>query len=205
MFKLKTALASATILTTVAATAQADILNREIFDDTATIAENAGNTSSFSTLLTAAQTAGLADDLMGPGPFTLFAPTDEAFAALPEGTVETLLLPENREQLTNLLLAHIVPSTLTGTELEDAFSGMEDGIMNEADGFMISNVNTVVADTLTEGADIALERIAEDIFISSVMPGNVTVDGNDVRVIGTDIVSSNGVIHVIDGVLMPSS
>ncbi|MGR3466617.1 MAG: fasciclin domain-containing protein [Shimia sp.] len=204
MFNLKTALASASFVTLMAATAQADILNKEIFDETATIAENAGNTSSFSTLLTAAQTAGLADDLMGPGPFTLFAPTDEAFAALPEGTVETLLMPENREQLATLLQAHIVPVILTGAELEEAFAGMEEGIMNEAEGYMLSNVNTVVADTLTEDADVALERIGETVFISSVAPGGVVLKEDSPRVIGTDIVSSNGVIHVIDGVLMPT-
>ena len=135
----------------------------------ADIVETAQEAGSFQTLLTAAEAAGLVDTLKSEGPFTVFAPTDEAFAKLPEGTVESLLKPENQDQLKAILTYHVVPgktmsSDIAGKELE---------------------VETV------QGETIAID--ASD--------GTVMVD--DATVVQADIETDNGVIHVIDTVLMP--
>jgi uncharacterized surface protein with fasciclin (FAS1) repeats len=135
----------------------------------ADIVETASEAGSFQTLLTAAEAAGLVDTLKSEGPFTVFAPTDEAFAKLPEGTVEDLLKPENQDQLKAILTYHVVPgktmsSDIAGKELE---------------------VETV------QGETIAID--ASD--------GTVMVD--DATVVQADIETDNGVIHVIDTVLMP--
>jgi uncharacterized surface protein with fasciclin (FAS1) repeats len=123
---------------------------------------------SFNTLVAAAQAAGLVEALQGDGPLTVFAPTDEAFAALPDGTVESLLLPENVEALQAILLYHVVAGKVMSSDL----SGV------------------VIAPTL-EGSDI-------EIIAGS---GGVTVNG--ANVIAADVPASNGVIHVIDAVLLP--
>jgi uncharacterized surface protein with fasciclin (FAS1) repeats len=135
----------------------------------ADIVETASEAGSFQTLLTAAEAAGLVNTLKSEGPFTVFAPTDEAFAKLPEGTVEDLLKPENQDQLKAILTYHVVPgktmsSDIAGKELE---------------------VETV------QGETIAID--ASD--------GTVMVD--DATVVQADIETDNGVIHVIDTVLMP--
>jgi len=83
------------------------------------IVETAVEAGSFTTLVAAVEAAGLAETLSGEGPFTVFAPTDEAFAALPEGTVESLLLPENQEQLISVLTYHVVPGAVMSTDLTD--------------------------------------------------------------------------------------
>lgn len=83
------------------------------------IVDTAAGTDGFSTLVAAVQAAGLVDTLKGDGPFTVFAPTDEAFAALPAGTVESLLLPENKEQLISILTYHVVPGKVMSTDLVD--------------------------------------------------------------------------------------
>lgn len=137
----------------------------------ADIVDTAANAGSFSTLLAAVEAAGLADTLRGDGPFTVFAPTDAAFAALPEGTVESLLLPENRDQLVAILTYHVVAGEYVSADLA---------------GQALS-VATVNGDTV----DI-------DATGSSVM-----VDG--ATVISADIDASNGVIHVIDTVIMPAN
>ena len=133
------------------------------------IVDTAAAAGGFETLLAAATAAGLVDTLKGEGPFTVFAPTDEAFAALPEGTVESLLLPENKDQLTNILLYHVVPGKVMSTDLSD---GMEATAANEG--------------TLTIGTE-----------------GGVTVNG--VNVVTADIEATNGVIHVVDAVILPAS
>lgn len=122
----------------------------------------------FETLVAAVQAAGLVETLKGEGPFTVFAPTDDAFAALPEGTVESLLEPENLEQLQAILTYHVVPGKIMA---EDAMS-----------------------------ADSATTVQGQDITITT-MDGSVMID--DATVIQADIETSNGVIHVIDSVLMP--
>jgi uncharacterized surface protein with fasciclin (FAS1) repeats len=135
----------------------------------ANIVETAVAAGQFKTLAAALEAAGLIDALTGKGPFTVFAPTDEAFAKLPAGTVESLLKPENKEKLKSILLYHVVPGNVTAKQV------------------MKFNGRTVKT---LEGGSIKV----------STMHG-VTVD--DARVTKTDIHASNGVIHVIDTVLMP--
>ena len=133
------------------------------------IVETAVAAGQFKTLAAALEAAGLIDALTGKGPFTVFAPTDEAFAKLPAGTVESLLKPENKEKLKSILLYHVVPGNVTAKQ--------------------VMKLNGRTVKTL-EGGSIKV----------STMDG-VTVD--DARVTKTDIQASNGVIHVIDTVLMP--
>ena len=123
----------------------------------------------FTTLVSAVQAAELVDTLKGEGPFTVFAPTDDAFAALPEGTLDTLLLPENKQQLTDILLYHVVP-----------------GKVMAADVVGLTSAPTV----LGKDAEVRVED------------GKVFLNDN-VEVVITDIETSNGVIHVIDTVLIP--
>jgi uncharacterized surface protein with fasciclin (FAS1) repeats len=122
----------------------------------------------FTTLAAALKAAGLVGTLKGAGPFTVFAPTDEAFAKLPKGTVEELLKPENKAKLTAILTYHVVP-----------------GKVMAADVAKVKEAKTV------QGGAISI----------NAMGGNVMVDG--AHVVKADIAASNGVIHVIDTVLMP--
>ena len=122
----------------------------------------------FNTLVAALQAAELVDVLKSEGPFTVFAPTDEAFAALPEGTVESLLLPESKELLTSILLYHAVSGSVTAADVV----GLESA----------ATVN---------GASISI----------GVSDSGVTVD--NANVIQTDVAASNGVIHIIDAVILP--
>ena len=133
------------------------------------IVDTAVAAGSFTTLVAAVQAAGLVDTLKSPGPFTVFAPTNAAFAALPEGTVETLLMPENRDQLVSILTYHVVPGAVTSDQL----AGQR------------LNVATVQGQTVH-------------------IDGTDGVQVNDSNVISADIMASNGVIHVIDAVLLPN-
>jgi uncharacterized surface protein with fasciclin (FAS1) repeats len=135
-------------------------------DKQSLVAIAAGN-KDFSTLVAAVKAAGLADALSGDGPFTIFAPTNEAFAKLPAGTVESLLKPENKSKLVKILTYHVVPAKV-----------------------MAADVKSGEAKTL-EGSTLEIK----------VADGAVTVD--KAKVIKTDIVGSNGVIHVIDSVILP--
>ena len=132
------------------------------------IVDTAVAAGSFNTLAAALQAAGLVDALKGDGPFTVFAPTDDAFAKLPEGTVENLLKPENKDQLTAILTYHVVPGSY-------------------GSGAVISMPS---ADTL-QGSSLTFT--ADD---SGVMV-------NSAKVVQADVSASNGVIHVIDSVLLP--
>lgn len=132
------------------------------------IVDTAVDAGSFNTLAAALEAAGLVDTLKGEGPFTVFAPTDEAFAKLPDGTVESLLLPENKEQLVAILTYHVVPGTVTADQ--------------------------VVGLTEAKTVNGAMLDIA-------VVDGTVKVD--NAQVVQADIMTSNGVIHVIDSVLIP--
>lgn len=134
----------------------------------ADIVDTAVAAGSFTTLVTAVQAAGLVETLKGDGPFTVFAPTDAAFAALPAGTVETLLLPENRDKLTAILTYHVVPALVPASELA---------------GKTVS-VRTVNGQTLT-------------------VDGRNGVKVNDAMVTQADIATSNGIIHVVDAVILP--
>lgn len=132
------------------------------------IVDTAVGAGSFKTLVAAVQAAGLVDTLKGAGPFTVFAPTDEAFAKLPAGTVESLLKPENKAKLVAILTYHVVPGKVTA-----------------ADVVKLTEAKTV------QGSSAKI----------AVKDGKVMVDG--ANVVKTDILTSNGVIHVIDAVIMP--
>ena len=134
----------------------------------ADIVDTAIGAGSFKTLVAAVQAAGLVDTLKGTGPFTVFAPTDEAFAKLPAGTVEDLLKPENKDKLVAILTYHVVP-----------------------------------------GKVMAADVTGKETMAKSVQGGEIKVNGtngvmvNDAKVVQADIVADNGVIHVIDAVILP--
>lgn len=136
-------------------------------DESKTIVENAVAAGNFSTLAAALTAAGLIETLSGAGPFTVFAPTDEAFAKLPDGTVEDLLKPENKEKLVAVLTYHVVPAKV-----------------------MAADVATGAVATVN-GKEIQITKSDSGVKV------------NDATVTATDIVSSNGVIHVIDQVVLP--
>lgn len=135
---------------------------------TADIVDTAAAAGSFTTLLAAAEAAGLVDALKGDGPLTVFAPTDEAFAKLPEGTVASLLLPENQDQLAGILKLHVIAGKVKSKDLA--------------------------------GQQIEAETLNGTISIDGT--DGVTVNG--AKVISADINASNGIIHVIDTVLLPA-
>jgi uncharacterized surface protein with fasciclin (FAS1) repeats len=137
-------------------------------DDKKNIVETAVGAGKFKTLVAAVQAAGLAETLSGKGPFTVFAPTDEAFAKLPAGTVESLLKPENKAKLVAILTYHVVP-----------------GKVMAKDVVKLTEAKTV------QGASVKI----------AVKDGKVSVDSATVT--ATDIDTSNGVIHIIDSVIMP--
>jgi uncharacterized surface protein with fasciclin (FAS1) repeats len=134
------------------------------------LVETAASLDDFSTLVAAVKAAGLVDTLSGEGPFTVFAPTNAAFAKLPAGTVENLLKPENKDQLTAVLTYHVVP-----------------GKVKAKDVVALDSAKTV------QGQEVSIE----------VKDGKVMVDG--AQVVKTDVMTSNGVIHVIDQVILPES
>ena len=142
----------------------------EPINDDETIVTVAANTEFLSTLVAAVQAGDLVDVLGSEGPFTVFAPTNEAFAALPEGTLETLLNPDNKDQLVSILTYHVVPGKVMSTDLSDGMKA-----------------------TTANGADITI----------NINDGKVTVNGANVT--AADIAASNGVVHVIDAVILPPS
>jgi len=136
--------------------------------DAKDVVDTAVAAGSFNTLVAAVKAAGLVETLKGPGPFTVFAPTDEAFAKLPAGTVESLLKPENKDQLVAVLTYHVVP-----------------GKVKAADVVKLTEATTV------QGSKAKV----------TVKDGTVLIDG--AKVVKADIETSNGVIHVIDAVILP--
>ena len=147
---------------------------------TKNIVENAVNSKVHTTLVAAVKAAGLVDTLAGPGPFTVFAPVNKAFAKLPAGTVEDLLKPENKDKLTAVLTYHVVSGTMTAKDLMDAVKA----------GGGKAELKTVQGGTLT------VTKKGKSL--------NVTDEKGDVaRVTQGDVLQSNGVIHVIDTVLIP--
>lgn len=133
------------------------------------IVDVAASNGNFNTLVAAVQAAGLEETLRSDGPFTVFAPTDEAFAALPAGTVESLLLPENKDKLTSILTYHVLPGTVKAAD--------------------VSGVKTTVE--TVNGASLKVDGTRGGVLV------------NDARVETANISASNGVIHVIDKVLLP--
>jgi len=145
------------------------------------IIQNAVNSKDHTTLVAAVKAAGLVDTLSGPGPFTVFAPTNAAFAKLPAGTVDTLLKPENKGTLTKVLTYHVVPGRMTAVKLMKAVK----------DGEGVAKLKTVAG---------------EDIWVKQSGPGKLTITdakGDVATVTIADVLQSNGVIHVIDTVLLP--
>lgn len=157
-----------TLKTIAAAAAMAALAACAPMDDGDDIVDIAAGNEDFSTLVAAVSAAGLVDTLKGDGPFTVFAPTNAAFAALPEGTVETLLKPENKDQLVKILTYHVVPGAVTSDQL-----------------------------------------IGQRLTVATVQGQTVHIDGthgvrvNRSTVTTPDIIATNGVIHVIDQVLLP--
>lgn len=148
--------------------------------DTKTIVENASKSRVHTTLVAAVGAAGLVDTLSGPGPFTVFAPTNDAFAALPEGTVETLLKPENKHQLVKILTAHVVAGDISYDALEEAIE--------------------------TAGGTYAFKTVSGDTLRAVVRGDRIYIadeNGDLARITASDVNQSNGVIHVINKVLLP--
>jgi len=144
------------------------------------IVQNAVNSKDHTTLVAAVKAAGLVPTLESKGPFTVFAPTNEAFAKLPAGTVDTLLKPENKKTLTNVLTYHVVPGRLTAKDLMAKVEA----------GHGKAMLKTV------EGADLTFEMKDGKLWI-------VDAKGDTAQVTIRNVMQSNGVIHVIDTVLLP--
>jgi uncharacterized surface protein with fasciclin (FAS1) repeats len=145
------------------------------------IIQNALNSKDHTTLVAAVKAAGLVQTLEGPGPFTVFAPTNEAFAKLPPGTVDDLLKPENKATLVKVLTYHVVAGRMTAANLMKA--------VKEGEG--VAKLKTVAG---------------EDIWVKQAGPGKLTITdtkGDVAMVTIPDVLQSNGVIHVIDTVLLP--
>jgi uncharacterized surface protein with fasciclin (FAS1) repeats len=145
------------------------------------IVENAVNSKDHTTLVAAVKAAGLVDTLASPGPFTVFAPTNEAFAKLPKGTVDTLLMPENKDKLTAVLTYHVVPGRLTAQDLADKVDAMG---------------GTATLKTV-QGEELTIKRSGRAHLTVTDAKGDVAM------ITIANVLQSNGVIHVINKVLIP--
>ncbi|HEU5342213.1 fasciclin domain-containing protein [Edaphobacter sp.] len=182
----KTFLASLAIaalaLTSLSAFAQKDPdVGGAAMYPTKTIVQNAVNSPIHKTLVAAVKAAGLVDTLNSPGPFTVFAPTDDAFAKLPAGTVETLVKPENKATLVKILTYHVVPGRISSKQLMRMIKK----------GHGKATLKTV------QGEDLTATMSGGHIMLTDAKGGMATVTT-------ADVFQSNGVIHVIDTVLMPN-
>jgi uncharacterized surface protein with fasciclin (FAS1) repeats len=144
------------------------------------IIDNAVNSKDHTTLVAAVKAAGLVDTLKGPGPFTVFAPTNAAFAALPAGTVDTLLKPENKAMLSGILTYHVVPGKVDAKSL----------VKMVEDGKGSASLKTVAGGTLTAKSSGGKVMVTDE-------------KGGTATVTIADVMQSNGVIHVVDKVLLP--
>lgn len=144
------------------------------------IVENAANSKDHTTLVAAVKAAGLVETLEGAGPFTVFAPVNEAFAALPAGTVDNLLKPENKATLTSVLTYHVVPGRIDSKSLAK----------------MIKDGSGKAMAKTAQGAELTFSMKGKDVIVTDSK-------GNAAKVTIADVYQSNGVIHVIDKVLMP--
>jgi uncharacterized surface protein with fasciclin (FAS1) repeats len=145
------------------------------------IVQNAVNSKDHTTLVAAVKAAGLVQTLQGPGPFTVFAPTNSAFAKLPKGTVETLLRPENKQQLTAVLTYHVVPGRLSAKDLMDR-------VRQNGGQLKLATV---------EGEQLTVESKGNTLTVWDTK-------GNRSTITVRNVFQSNGVIHVVDSVLLPS-
>ena len=181
MKKLALSLAvSFTALTAGAAFAGNPMVGGAPMYETKNIVQNAANSKDHTTLVAAVKAAGLVDTLSGKGPFTVFAPTNEAFAKLPKGTVENLLKPENKDKLVKILTCHVVAADAMAATVRD---------MVKADG------GKHVIDTVG-GCKLTATTKGDKVMLTDEM-------GNTAHVTIADVKQSNGVIHVIDAVLLP--
>lgn len=182
MNKLFALLAAATVVAGSApVAAQTVMVGGQAMYRSKDIVDNAVNSADHTTLVAAVKAAGLVSTLKGPGPFTVFAPTNEAFAALPAGTVENLVKPENKATLTKILTYHVVPGDYTAARLEAAIRA----------GHGSASLKTASGGTL---------------MFHMNGPRNIVVQdesGNVASISTYDVLQSNGVIHVIDHVLLP--
>jgi uncharacterized surface protein with fasciclin (FAS1) repeats len=144
------------------------------------IVQNAVNSKDHTTLVAAVKAAGLVDTLSGNGPFTVFAPTNEAFAKLPAGTVETLLKPENKAMLTKVLTYHVVPGRITAQQIA---------------AMAARNHGTATLKTV-EGENLKFMKNGGSWWV-------IDAKGDKARIAIPNVMQSNGVIHVVDAVLMP--
>lgn len=165
-------------------TEQEEVAVEEVEADEAqqNIVEIAVGNESFSTLVTAVKAAGLVETLSGDGPFTVFAPTNDAFGKLPDGTLETLVDPENKEMLTGILTYHVVSGEFMAADVINAIEENEGSF----------TIPTVQGGNLTASLD------GESVILTDA-------NGNKSTVIMADVDASNGVIHAIDAVVMPKS
>ena len=179
---LATLAVAALAITSLSARAQTDpTVGGAAMYPTKTIVENAVNSPIHKTLVAAVKAAGLVDTLNGAGPFTVFAPTDDAFAKLPAGTVETLVKPENKDTLVKILTYHVVAGKISSKEL--------DRMIKKGGGK--ATLKTV------QGEDLTARMSDGKIMLTDAKGGMATI-------ITADVFQSNGVIHVIDTVLMPN-
>ncbi|MGC1302026.1 MAG: fasciclin domain-containing protein [Caulobacteraceae bacterium] len=146
-----------------------------------TIVENAVNSKDHTTLVAAVKAAGLVDTLSGTGPFTVFAPTNEAFAKLPAGTVDTLVKPENKPELTKILTYHVVAGRLTAMDLMK----------------MVKDGGGTATLTTVQGEPLTVTQKGRHLMVRDAK-------GDVARVTIGDVYQSNGVIHVVDTVLLPN-
>jgi uncharacterized surface protein with fasciclin (FAS1) repeats len=177
---LRTLAAAALISTALPALAANPMVGGAEMFDSRTIVENAVNSADHTTLVAAVQAAGLVETLSGEGPFTVFAPTNDAFAKLPAGTVESLLKPENKEMLTKILTCHVVAAK--------------------------ASAEMVKAMIQSDGGKHTIDTVGGCKFTAKSKGGMVMIEdeaGNVATVTIADVMQSNGVIHVIDTVLLP--
>jgi uncharacterized surface protein with fasciclin (FAS1) repeats len=169
-------------ITSISASAQKDptVGGAEMYP-TKNIVQNAANSPIHTTLVAAVKAGGLVDTLSSPGPFTVFAPTNDAFAKLPSDTVPTLLKPENKDALDKVLTYHVVPGRISAKQLEA----------------MIKKGNGKATLKTVQGEDLTVTMMGGKIMLTDAKGGMATVTT-------TDVFQSNGVIYVIDTVLMPS-
>ena len=172
--------AAAALMTTAVFAANPEVGGAAMFENK-NIVENAVNSADHTTLVAAVKAAGLVDTLQSEGPFTVFAPVNAAFEALPAGTVDTLLKPENKAMLTKILTAHVVSGNWSSAEIMKKAKASKDGSFN-------------------------FEAVSGDALSAKVRSGKVYIfdeSGNAAEITIADVNQSNGVIHVIDKVLLP--
>ena len=172
--------AAASIATLAAAAAKNPNVGGAPMNENNNIVENAVNSKDHTTLVAAVKAAGLVDTLASPGPFTVFAPTNAAFAKLPKGTVETLLKPENKGTLTSVLTYHVVPGTYTSKDL-----------------MALAKKGGGQAELKTaQGGSLTVVQKGSKLYVADAK-------GNTAQVTTANVIQSNGVIHVINKVEMP--